>query len=218
MGIEHVGGQTIYKCRNGHKLEMNYVSIGYPGGKYSCDNCKKTRPCTEGRYNCQYCQWDLCRDCSNAYKPKPNPVLNCKAKHALHYTVNQYHGNYACDSCKRTYPSSQQRWCCTMCKYDICAFCRPPPMPSPMPHPMPGPIGYQPGPMPGPIGFQPMPGPIPGTKTHCHSGHYLTLTNYYYPGGQFTCRMCGAPVPCSAGQRYACTTCKYDVCQGCYAS
>lgn len=204
MGVQHSGGQIVYKCRNGHNLEMSYVSIGYPGGMYSCDNCKNSRPCTEGRYNCGYCQWDLCRNCANAYKPKPNPVVHCHAGHPLVYTIQYYQGNYSCDSCKRTYPSSQQRWCCTMCKYDICAFCRLPPMPGPMP----GPIG-----MPGP-----MPGPMPLSKTNCPNGHMLMLTNYSYPSGHFTCRICGANVHCGTAQRYSCTFCQYDICQGCHAS
>lgn len=248
MGVEYSGGAVNYRCRSGHNLNYSYDTFGYESGYYYCDNCKTSNHCGSGRYNCSYCKWDICNNCANYYKPKSNPVSHCRSGHQLTYTTLCYPGafgpgDYACDLCKRKYPSTQQRWCCTLCSYDICGFCRlppgampgpmPGPMPNPMPAPMPGPI-YRPftrpspAPMPGPIYNPnpnpnpypypyPSPQPQPMDTSKCPGGHILMLTNddtgYY--NGMYSCNKCHNSFYCGANQRYACTYCKYDICQGC---
>lgn len=235
MGVDHSGGKVTYRCRNGHRLDRSYVSIGYGGGMYSCDQCKSSFPCTSGRLNCESCQWDICDNCANMYKPKPNPVTQCHSGHILMYTKQYPHGSYSCDACKRSFPCNQDRWCCTYCKYDVCPFCRVPPSPGPMPGPFPQPQPYpqpQPHPYPQPQPYpqpypqpQPYPAPMPGpiygpslNKSNCPAGHTLMKTDYAYPEGYFKCVGCGSEVNCAASERYGCTYCKHDICMGCYNS
>ena len=235
MGIKASSKTPV--CRNGHELAYTSSSDGYMSGMFSCDYCKNTKQCYEGRYNCTYCKFDVCNSCAANFKPAPYPIYNCKSGHTLIYSESQYStGQYTCDACKRTGNCALGRWNCPYCNYDICAFCRPPgPMPGPMPgpnpypvpgpmpnpYPVPGPVPYpypMPGPMPGPY---PIPGPVPNPnpvvyKTHCPSGHFLydCTSSDGYMDGMFSCNECHNSGYCGAG-RFACLTCKYDLCKSC---
>ncbi len=241
MGVEYSVelGKHVHKCRMGHHLNYNTSSDGYMGGMFNCDLCKCTHSCGEGRWNCQWCKWDVCNNCASQYKPKPNPISTCSAGHMLNFTNQSFgypSGSYACDMCHRTFPCSCGRWNCSSCQYDICSFCRPPtpgpmpgPMPAPMPMPMPGPYpspypAPMPGPMPGPYPSPypaPMPGPMPGPyggmQNTCPMGHQLYDTNadMGYPNGMYTCDRCHQTFSCMANSRFCCLECRYDVCKGC---
>lgn len=226
MGIDQSTGK--YRCRSGHNLEYDYSSDGYPCSCFSCDSCHQSYNCSEGRYNCRYCKWDICNNCSNQYKPKPNPVSFCKLGHPLTYNSIYYPGgSYACDMCHRSFPSHGERWCCTSCQYDICPFCRPPcPIPGPFPRPpVPGPA-----PNPNPYPYDPNPNPYPPydpnpynpnpyqpSDDRCPSGHILSPStdSYGYPGGMYSCDKCHNSYYCGANMRYNCSICKYDICAGC---
>lgn len=54
------------KCPNNHSLNLSDDSTGYPGGYYMCYECKKVLPCSELRWNCSQCSYDICLKC----KPK----------------------------------------------------------------------------------------------------------------------------------------------------
>eukprot|EP00829_Urostomides_striatus_P013606 TRINITY_DN3802_c0_g1_i2.p1 TRINITY_DN3802_c0_g1~~TRINITY_DN3802_c0_g1_i2.p1 ORF type:complete len:252 (-),score=76.52 TRINITY_DN3802_c0_g1_i2:12-767(-) len=47
-------------CPDGHPLSLSSDSTGYPGGYYKCALCKKVLPCSETRWNCTQCTYDVC--------------------------------------------------------------------------------------------------------------------------------------------------------------
>jgi len=57
------GWQPPPMCAKSHPLQWNTDAIGYPGGIYSCDQCKTTANCQGGRWCCKQCQYDLCPNC-----------------------------------------------------------------------------------------------------------------------------------------------------------
>ena len=193
MGVDESSGQRKYKCRNGHYLSYTTNGAGYLNEMFSCDNCKQSRNCSEGRYNCSSCQWDLCNFCSDQYKPRPNPITQCKSGHPLTYTALKYEGSYGCDLCGRLFPSTEIRWCCTICQYDICPFCRP---------------------------SNPMPPPYNPNPSICPSGHPLDQTGSAdgYYGETYSCNICHQARSFGDGLRWNCSICKYDICPICKPS
>ena len=61
--------QTL-KCSTGHLLCWNNTAAHpYTTGTYSCNGCHKNGSCTNGRWFCNLCNYDLCVPCSvNAAK------------------------------------------------------------------------------------------------------------------------------------------------------
>lgn len=46
-----------------HGLIWNNSEEGYMGGGYSCDLCKTSHKCAEGRWHCKECKFDACAAC-----------------------------------------------------------------------------------------------------------------------------------------------------------
>ena len=235
MGIKtSSSGKPVHLCKNGHELAYTNTCSGYYAGTFTCDYCHTARSCIEGRYNCASCKFDVCNNCATNFKPVAQHINHCKSGHPLVFTNNQSGysmGTYTCDSCHKIGNCSLGRWNCGSCKYDICSFCRPPPMQGPAPNPDSYPVGspivpdpYQPGQggYPPPTSYPaqyPSPGymqPAYGNKTHCPNGHplYETTSCLGYAGELFTCNQCGQSYYCSSG-RFSCLACKYDLCKAC---
>lgn len=54
-------------CPQGHRLKATRNSEDFPGGVFTCDNCKQSRRCHEGRWTCYDCPINYCSVC----KPFP---------------------------------------------------------------------------------------------------------------------------------------------------
>ena len=242
MGIETSDGKAKYKCANGHYLIYTTDASGYMAGRFSCDVCKNSNDCAGGRYNCPQCKWDFCNTCSNEYKPKPNPVVCCKGGHGLLYTRVDYPmGKYSCDMCHRSYPCFGARWMCVPCQYDICPFCRPPPITNFCPS---GHKIEQTGSCDGYTGdvYVCSRCGIPrsfgdGLRWNCEickydvclvckpptdddcclAGHKIEKTGSSdgYSGDTYPCAKCGQNCSFGDGLRWNCEICKYDVCPKC---
>lgn len=129
MGVDFVDGNLRHLCNYGHHLKYTTSSLGYYSGSFRCDICGANQYCSSGRYNCGICKWDVCKFCSNKYKPHSKPILTCRSGHSLLYSRNWIGyttSKYRCDICSRTYSTISGRWNCNYCKYDVCSFCRPP--------------------------------------------------------------------------------------------
>eukprot|EP00831_Metopus_contortus_P061583 TRINITY_DN5346_c0_g1_i1.p1 TRINITY_DN5346_c0_g1~~TRINITY_DN5346_c0_g1_i1.p1 ORF type:complete len:261 (+),score=-14.32 TRINITY_DN5346_c0_g1_i1:531-1313(+) len=197
-----------------------------------CDYCHNNFPCSMGRYNCNYCKFDVCQNCYNMMVKPPMPPMPpmpfgggkmCQMGHPLQFTYSTANSNFGCFKCSScNEPSvacSLGRWACFNCNYNVCTKCMPAggmpapmpsPMPAPMPAPMPGPYGPPPGPYPSPY-----PSPYGATST-CKMGHPLTHTTNAagYWDGMYQCAMCMAKYGCSTG-RFSCVSCHYDLCKNC---
>ena len=58
---------TIFKelvqCTSGHPLIWSKERLGYENDTYYCTLCHEQGDCTEGRWNCINCLYDLCGKC-----------------------------------------------------------------------------------------------------------------------------------------------------------
>ena len=261
-------------CKQGHYLAFNVSSVDYMAGMFTCDVCHKNYPCGVGRYNCDYCKFDICQACQCKVAKTPATCnKTCGSGHPLHYNTDTtgctYH-TYSCSICKNSgIPCASGRWTCYGCNYNVCVCCIPhtgggshhseqnyPPAGSQQyPYPTGGhsggghqnapgypggghqttpgyPSGHtdypsggqgQSGYVPNPT-YYPSPSPsYPPSRPHCpppviccKSGHPLYPNNSAtgYWNGSYTCCNCMGVYPCNIG-RYCCTICKYDVCKNC---
>lgn len=163
-------------CLNNHALQwstnVNYAMPGASGALFQCKNCLGSHNCTEGRWNCAYCSFDICSSC----KKPPYTSSTCPSGHALAWNTAGYtSGAFSCNQCKTTFPTANGRWFCQDCQFDICSSCkigggpshmalpdgapRPTTMSAPMPPPMPAPPMSIPPPM-------SMPAPMPYPPTY----------------------------------------------------
>ena len=231
-------------CPNGHPMTwtnnpQSFSMPGAPVGTYLCSNCNSSYFCSSARWNCPYCNFDICSNC----KKEPYMSSTCLAGHALVWSNFGYpNESYACNQCGTALYTSPGRWWCQSCQFNICPGCKlggPPPMPAPMPAPMPMPMPQpQPYQMPPPMPV-PMPRPIYGTPIYqqpimqvsssapapinpapgpltCPSGHGLLLSKSSsgYYNATFKCNKCYNQFPCLT-QRWHCSKCKYDICKLC---
>ncbi len=218
MGVAVTNGQYCHICRNGHPLSYSNSSANYFSGSFSCDYCHNSFPCGVGRYNCTSCKFDVCNQCAATFKPRPMPIHNCKSGHPLVYTrIEASSASYTCDLCQRQGVCSLGRWNCAVCQYDVCGFCRLPPMSSPCSTPSHTPNHY---PVMNHHHHTPAacssPSHSPHMRTHCPNGHYLYQTTHSvgYVGGKFCCNQCHQGGYCSTG-RFCCQMCKFDLCKLC---
>jgi len=57
---------VVEKCpKSGHEIKLSFDGAGYLMGKYSCDKCKKSWMCADGRYTCP-CKYDICPTCKSS--------------------------------------------------------------------------------------------------------------------------------------------------------
>lgn len=108
------------RCNKGHG--MKWTKEEYPGGVFSCDGCKSSTSCKDGRWGCKDCGFDICTKCRKFSYPK------CKAGHPLiwSYSIKKYPGGkFSCDGCKASTNGAGGRWSCKICNFDICNKCRP---------------------------------------------------------------------------------------------
>ena len=182
-------------CGKGHPLNWSLDSAGYMAGTFSCDLCKKSHKCSEGRWTCP-CKYDVCSNC-RAPPPPPVPMtayIQCNKMHPLTWTTDSagyMAGVFSCDICKKSQQAGNGRWSCAACKYDVCSTCRP--------------------------AEEPVAPPVPMTAfIQCNSMHPLTWTasTAGYMMGKFSCDICKKSMPASFG-RWSCPGCKYDVCHVC---
>lgn len=137
----HMQVVDLFHCAQGHELILTNNPQGYSNERYTCNKCMKSDFCANGRRNCLNCKYDLCLQCIGSNHSLPpqysgsNPVQSsiplhfrqCKNGHVLQLSNSYigYHGNgFSCGNCKQNH-SSESRFSCLQCKYDICLNCRP---------------------------------------------------------------------------------------------
>lgn len=112
------------KCKKNHPLAWNHESAGYAMGIFSCDNCHKSSQCSNGKWSCHECKYDICTNCR-----APKAHGSCKKMHPLAWTMDASGyamGVFSCDGCHKSSQCPTGRWNCKECKYDICTNCRAP--------------------------------------------------------------------------------------------
>lgn len=143
---------AAYQCGKAHALQWSASAVQYPFGKFSCDLCKKSTDCANGRWNCQSCQYDICTNCRpmqpvQPILPMPMPSMPaptsmpgqpfvsvtvsgpsvCSKSHPLQWSTDAtgyLMGKYACDLCKKSTDCHSGRWNCVSCQYDVCTNCK----------------------------------------------------------------------------------------------
>lgn len=107
------------KCKENGLLVWSTDASKYPGGSFSCDKCKSSAECENGRWNCNECGYDLCSKCR-----APDTCYN---QHALTWVTdseNYSDGMYECNLCKKKAKCADGRWACKDCGYNICPKCK----------------------------------------------------------------------------------------------
>ena len=66
---EELEAPETLTCSNGHALVLSKDGTGYPGGYYMCVVCKKVKKCSQERWNCSKCGYDICADCGKKSQP-----------------------------------------------------------------------------------------------------------------------------------------------------
>jgi len=103
----------LLECRPGRDPSGPYVS------GFWCNLCNLT---SARRWCCYSCQWDICESCFFREEP---PVLHSIHPHPLykkpgHDSSGPYLFGFSCNICRR---SSEIRWCCMGCQFDLCEAC-----------------------------------------------------------------------------------------------
>eukprot|EP01022_Parablepharisma_sp_SALTPOND_P024933 TRINITY_DN5629_c0_g1_i2.p1 TRINITY_DN5629_c0_g1~~TRINITY_DN5629_c0_g1_i2.p1 ORF type:complete len:1130 (+),score=51.26 TRINITY_DN5629_c0_g1_i2:173-3562(+) len=181
---------SILNCPKGHTL--NQSTFAYRSGNYKCDNCSAIRKCTESRWFCEPCKYDICYNCRapSAAETKSSSTTNCSKGHSLIFSTDSYKcGKYRCDKCRTNGNCEDGRWFCKDCQYDICQNCRPRPAAAT-------------------TGKSPI--------MRCIKGHTLNFSTHAYRGGKYICNRCRTKESCEDG-RWFCKDCEYDICQHCRA-
>lgn len=223
-------------CNNNHGLVWSIDTEGYMAGRFSCDGCKQSSGCADGRWSCKACSYDICPKCKAA-----PPHYLCAKGHILNWstgTDGYMAGKFSCDECKKSNSCEAGRWSCKACSYDICPKCRPS---GPYPacgksHPLAWSTstdGYMAGKF-----------SCDGCKqsnsceegrwsckecsydicTKCRKPQYLVCKNNHglawstnadgYMAGKFSCDICHKPSQCETG-RWSCKPCGFDICVDC---
>ncbi len=122
---------SVLQCSKGHWLEWATMGDGYMGGMFSCDLCKTSHACGEGRWSCLGCRYDLCSGCRAAPVAglQMTAFVQCKNGHPLLWSGDAsgyMGGKFSCDLCHKANNASFGRWHCPTCKYDVCILCRSP--------------------------------------------------------------------------------------------
>jgi hypothetical protein len=111
-------------CTEGHPLV--YSTKPYPeNDKFICDKCDKLDNAVEGRWHCKACQYDICSECRDP--PEGNQDAVCINGHMLEFSKLGYAGGTLarCDTCDKTFKVTAGRYCCKICRYDLCQECLP---------------------------------------------------------------------------------------------
>ncbi len=204
MTVTSTSTGNKFKCSHGHLLEWSESSSGYMSSSFSCDCCKSSHHCNQGRWNCRSCKYDVCMNCRAAPESAKGSKFSCRKGHQLVWSCSRdgYGGsNFVCDNCKTSQSLCGGRWNCLSCKYDICSACRSGPGSSPF---------------------------VTVTVSSCHAqqasspfncdkGHTVEWSCDQYPGNSYICNVCKRSAKCSLG-RWFCRGCHYDVCPSCRAS
>jgi len=198
-------------CARRHNLELK--KIPHMNNRlFVCNGCGEIVRFTGSRWVCERCCYYLCERCrapTTAPSTAPTPPVQkpttikeyrCLRNHKLKFTYNIYPDNaYLCDRCDREGICTSGRWGCTICNYDICTNCAPPPE---------GSVSIYEKSSKKPV--------APSITTMCAKGHLLWYSTYCYLSGLYECNKCFAHKNCADG-RWFCLQCEYDICLTCRA-
>jgi len=186
-------------CIKKHKLYFDFTI--YPDNVYFCDVCDRQGRCTQGRWRCKLCNYDVCTHCipakampakSAVVIEKGSPVsasvtTTCLQGHMLWYSTYSYlSGLYECNKCFGRANCADGRWFCIQCEYDICPNCRP------------------------------APPDVEKYKKFCNNGHPMvqSISRYSDDATHYRCSFCHKAKSVE-DNRWWCPICGYDVCNEC---
>ena len=182
-------GTDILECPKNHLLMISTTENGYKTRKYQCKSCSQNFPCSQARWNCEACAFDICCQCR---PPITSPIsvysstTQCSEGHPLEFS-NQIEEDedpedqYNCRLCNGKGSKQKGRYLCKICSdYEICSSCR----------------------------------ASPFDKDPKNHGLLWTNDTEGYARGKYKCQICNKEKLCFAG-RWGCEKCKYDICTDC---
>ena len=222
-------------CKNNHILSPvnNLKQLhpnswgGYGNNIFACDTCRKNYTCTANTvsHHCSTCKFDMCSSCYEAQKtirtfcPKSHPLFLVTAIKAF---ANYSSNTYRCNSCLSNWDAARNPSAhCPSCNYDLCPNC----LASDQSQQQ---MGCQP-PRQEQEQIKRSGNPsssVPFRQITCTNNHVLNPVNNLnqlhsglqgtYTLNMYVCDTCRRKYTCSTSPTYHCTTCKFDMCPGCY--
>lgn len=120
----HAAGQSrLTVCDKGHILVFSSEPSGARG--YACDKCDGFIADDEWRWSCRQCDFDACVKCRP--EPKGRKDLVCHKRHMLQFSMLPPANTVfsRCDRCHKAFNTTQGRYCCPVCGFDLCSQCQP---------------------------------------------------------------------------------------------
>lgn len=183
------------KCLNGH--EMSFHPLQEKNGVYNCNTCGKAYFGVTGRWECDKCDINICREC---IAPPPKwkagesipEFETCPTGHTLKFLMAETSsGMYDCYLCSKLGDTHNGRWTCLKCAVNVCHVCRP--------------------------SSKARDGVV-SVKTRslvCDKGHVLVFGNPPPAFGCYlNCTKCEKPIQAD-NWRWTCRVCEFDVCLVC---
>ena len=115
---------VVTVCYNNHMLW--YSTYSYLTGTYECNKCFRQWKCSNGRWLCFQCEYDICSTCRDPPTDAEMYAHTCSSGHFMILSSRKYNSEdeyYRCDYCRKLNQIKDNRWWCPVCNYDICLKC-----------------------------------------------------------------------------------------------
>jgi hypothetical protein len=119
-----IAASVVNMCDNNHMLW--YSTYSYLTGIYECNKCLRQWNCSDGRWLCFQCEYDICPVCRNPPKNAEKYTHTCISGHIMILSSRKYNNEdeyYRCSYCRKLNFIEESRWWCPICNYDICLKC-----------------------------------------------------------------------------------------------
>ncbi len=194
MPAQSSAAATGAVCGTGHPLGFSFAS--YPNSAdYRCDLCGTTVRCSEGRWTCKACSYDVCQTCC------PPPPLKCPNDHDMKYAERvEGCSKYACVFCNKVFSCRRGVVMCGYCGFFVCPDCVP---------------ALSRGKKAAAVAQKKLHEEMPNDGAMlCKQGHPLFFSYFGAPDEPYRCANCAKTRTCALG-RWFCFYCRHSVCQDC---
>ena len=122
-------------CLAGHRLRLSSGPSAM-GNEFKCENCRAAKKVSDGRWQCNECQYDICIKCrpknhGNVEQSKTDQdssIVKCENNHEMAFKKPEDSNIiYLCDKCGKAYFGTVACWRCDPCQSSLCRLCMAPP-------------------------------------------------------------------------------------------
>lgn len=121
---EPVAPSVTTVCDSNHMLWFSTYS--YLSGVFECNKCMSQKHCSDGRWLCFQCEYDICSWCRSPPQDATKYTKTCSSGHFMTLSSRRFNSEdeyYRCSYCRKLGRIEDSRWWCPICNYDICLDC-----------------------------------------------------------------------------------------------